>query len=194
MRGLLRVAILLSVLLAAFSPFSRSVAAPAAQAPAGALLYFTDTKEIRRYDLSTGALVDVLVAPPSEESHDFVDMAFGPDGKLYVIEGFHGQVLRFDAQTGALLDTFISLHAAGLASAYHLVFGPDGYLYIGGADAADPISKVVRYNIATGALIDTFIPEVGGTQTTVQEMVFGSDNNLYITALPISGTRAYVLK
>jgi len=158
-RAPLRVGILLSVLLAAFGPFSRSAAAPTAQAPAGSMLYFTDTREIRRYDLNTGALVDVLVPPASGESYYFLDMALGPDGKLYAIDGSQGQVRRFDAQNGALLDTFTSEQAAGLVAAYHIVFGPDGNLYISGQDAANPFkSKVVRYDITTGTLIDTFIP------------------------------------
>jgi DNA-binding beta-propeller fold protein YncE len=171
------------------------VAAPRRASVTAPLLYFNDTREIRRYDSRTGELVGVFVPPTDLLPHFFSDMAFGPDNNLYVADGLEGKVLRYDGQTGALIDTFIPARAAGLTSAYHLIFGPDGNLYIGGQDISSfATSKVVRYNGATGALIETFIPAISGNQPTVQDMIFGGDGNLYIGAVTISGTNGYVLK
>jgi hypothetical protein len=52
------------------------------------------TDEVLRYDGSTGAFLDVFVAPGSGGLNGPADLAFGSDGKLYV-SGFEGNhVLR----------------------------------------------------------------------------------------------------
>src|SRR5262249_27034289 len=61
--------------------------------------------EVLRYDGRTGAFLDVFVPPGSGSRLDSsADLAFGPDGNLYVSSYDTDEVLRYDGRTGAFLD------------------------------------------------------------------------------------------
>lgn len=82
-----------------------------------------------------------------------IDMAFGPDGNLYVVgEDVSMGVARYDGTTGAFIDKFADPGAVSSGVA----FGPDGHLYVTTA-----AGNVLRFDGATGIFIDTFASGLG---------------------------------
>jgi DNA-binding beta-propeller fold protein YncE len=77
-----------------------------------------------------------------------IELAFGPDGNLYVSGYFFDNVVRFDGVSGASMGVF----ASDIIGANGLAFGPDGNLYV----AAQVGNSILRFNGSNGALIDTF--------------------------------------
>jgi hypothetical protein len=61
------------------------------------------TWQVRRYNGSTGAFVDVFTPSCLEPR----GLAFGPDGNFYCSSNILHQVLRYDGSTGAFLDVFV---------------------------------------------------------------------------------------
>jgi hypothetical protein len=197
--------------------------------PSGGYLYVDshDTRNVLRYDETTGAFVDEFVKHNSGGLYSSVDMdfgpghnlyvsnglfanqnrpadvlkfsgasgaflsdfadsgqltdprgiIFGPDGNLYVADGFdHGQVLRFDGTTGAFIDTFVAPDSGGLSHPAQMLFGPDNNLYV---DCGDK-SEVLRYNGTTGTFIDVFVRPHDGGLDHGAAMAFGPDGYLYV--------------
>jgi hypothetical protein len=105
--------------------------------------------QVRRYNGTTGVFIDVFLAGSFPSGGDDpivnpVDLAFGPDGDLFVTNSFgFGPVQRFDGLSGAFIDTVAP-------DGFGLQFGPDGNLYLSRGD------RVERYNGLTGAFIDVF--------------------------------------
>ena len=112
--------------------------------------------------------------------NDPTDMAFGPDGHLYVTnEDATRGVQRFDGATGAFIDVFCTPGTVVFGCTY----GPDGHLYVTTASG-----NVMRYNGATGAYMGDFVTGLGGGAGKPQFR----DGDLYVTQgqriLRISGT------
>jgi DNA-binding beta-propeller fold protein YncE len=85
------------------------------------------------------------------------DVAFGPDGQLYVSNSGSGLVQRFRADTGEFAGTFIQ--DAALHNPLGLAWGPDGHLYVANQGG----NEVRRYDGATGAFAGAFVaPGAGG--------------------------------
>src|SRR5207247_7145317 len=79
---------------------------------------------------------------------DGVDLAFGPDGNLYVSDWNGGVVRRYNGTTGAFIDVFV--HPVNAFNVFGLTFGPDGNLYV--AYVTNGGSSVVeRFDVTTGA-------------------------------------------
>ncbi len=115
---------------------------------------------IYRYQLSTGAFVEVFAAGGG--LHRPYGFAFGPDERLYVSSFLTDQILRYDATTGAFIDVFATGTGAagGLNGPNGMVFDADGRLYVStqGSVAVDgePTfpglpSQVLRFDIADGS-------------------------------------------
>ncbi len=102
------------------------------------------------------------------------DMAYGPDGNLYVASAGSDAILRYDGVTGA----FISVASGGgIEFPTGITFGPDGNLYV-----SNPLGifsdTVLRYDGTTGVFIDVFVSGVAGPQ----HLSFGPDGNLYVVS------------
>jgi hypothetical protein len=104
------------------------------------------------------------------------NIAFGPDGKLYVAGQNSDSVQLYDGTTGTFLDVVIP-SSAGLGGAWALDFGPDGNLYAAGALS----NNVLRYNLAT-SVIDEYISPGAFGLSQPKGMLFGPDGNLYISS------------
>ena len=69
------------------------------------------------------------------------DLAFGPDGRLYIADKFANRVTVMDPET---LDVVGSIGDGALSGAHDVSFGPDGHLHV----AATGLSAVVSYDLS----------------------------------------------
>jgi hypothetical protein len=104
-----------------------------------------------------------------------VDVAQGPDGRLYVSGYGTDNIMRFNADgTGAAV--FVAGGSGGLNGVAGIAFGPDGHLY-----AASGLSnQILRFNGSTGAFIDVFAS--GGGMNNPNSLAFGADGSLYVAS------------
>lgn len=102
------------------------------------------------------------------------EMAFGPDGNLYVVN--NNRVLRYNGLTGASLGTLVTTGSGGLANGGALLFRPDGSLLVssGGTD------QILRYDGVTGAPLGVFAS--GGGLSVPRGIALGPDGLLYVVS------------
>src|SRR6516164_6506493 len=93
--------------------------------------------------------VSALVASDSGGLNNPRNLAFGPDGSLYVTSNGSNSVIRYNA-AGQLLGTFVTAGSGGLNSPFGLAFGPDGNLYVGSIGT----NAIYRYSGTTGAFLN----------------------------------------
>jgi hypothetical protein len=128
---------------------------------------------VRRYNIETGALIDVFIDLKAEGFRSLTTMEFGPDGDLYVggqlvrDNIFGNAIMHFDGQNGAVIDYFF-LQTGGVLV---MDFGLEGHLYIGDASGIG----LQEYDAATGTFIRVFIPDI-----LVWAVLFLPDGRLYI--------------
>jgi outer membrane protein assembly factor BamB len=99
-----------------------------------------------RFDGKTGASMGVFATGDPGDS--YYDLAWGPDGNLYV-GTLSNHIDRFDGATGASLGT---LPTPQTGSTNSTTFGPDGLLYVSDYFGG----HVDAYNIFTGDLVKSF--------------------------------------
>lgn len=118
------------------------------------------------------------------------EIAFGPDGYLYVASGLTDQVLRFDPHSGAFVDAPITSGSSGvvLDNPWGLVFGPDNKLYVSGALS----NNVVRYDPTTAA-VDEFVASGSGLWTP-KGLAFDSNGTLYVSNADRGGADTSLLQ
>lgn len=130
-----------------------------------------------RYNRNTGALIDTFVTAGSGNAGLLTDLAFGPDGHLYVADYNQG-ILRYDGSTGAFLGVFAPNGRGGLSAPRALLFGPDRNLYV----SSENSNAVLRFNGQTGAFIDNFVPAGSGGLSAPRGLAFGHDGHLYVSS------------
>ena len=113
---------------------------------------FGDNKVVE-HDAASGALLrtygSVCTFLP-------LDLAWGPDGKVYVACFGDSGVGRIDPTSGESLGAFVFGGTGGLAYPRSLAFGPDGDLYV-----SSSTGEVLEYDGATGAFVGAFV-DAGG--------------------------------
>jgi DNA-binding beta-propeller fold protein YncE len=139
--------------------------------------------DVLQYDGTTGSFLSDFA--DSNQLTSPRGMIFGPDGNLYVADGyFAATIVRYNGTTGAFIDDFVPTGSGGLSHTVGLVFGPDGAadgkldLYVCAADS----SSIFRYDGTTGAFKGVFVPSGSGGLTTPQGLAFGPDGNLYVAS------------
>lgn len=125
-----------------------------------------DLNAVLRYDGVTGSFVDTFVPSGSGGLNSPFDLAFGPDGNLYVSSNIGNQVIRYDGSSGAFLDVVVS----GLSSPDGITFGTDGSLYI----ANEGTNELLRYNTSG---LSAFVTAGSGGLNQPRRGVFGPDGN-----------------
>ncbi len=101
------------------------------------------------------------------------DLAFGPDGYLYVLDLTAG-ILRFDATTGAYIDLFTK--PSNLTYCRSLNFGSDGLLYM---EVDLTAATILRYDPVTKTSLGVFASHSSFHGSS--DFVFGPDGNIYAT-------------
>ena len=157
--------------------------------------------KILRYDGLSGAIIDEYIpnclsvnslancADVPGAAENPVDMAYGPDRRLYVADTVIGSfgpvpsgvaVKRYNGITGVFEEfddphaKFILYGSGGLIGIGGIAFGPDSNLYV-----TDYFSgAILRYHGQTGGFIDTYVSEA--TLQSPGKIVFGPDGNLYV--------------
>jgi glucose/arabinose dehydrogenase len=130
---------------------------------------------VLRYNGTTGNFIDVFASGPQTLS-SATDLAFGPNGNLYVSTLTNG-IFQFDGHSGSPLGQLIPPTRFQFAES--LAFDPAGTLYV----STGPMSTVQRYGGSTGTFIDTFIPAGLGGLHDAEGIGFGPDGNLYVAGL-----------
>ena len=92
-----------------------------------------------------------------------LDIAFGPDGNLYVVSipdttNSPGRVMRYSGRTGAFIDTFITAGIGNLIFPSDLLFQGDSLLI------SDTQLGVLRFDADTGAPLGVFIAPGSGAE------------------------------
>jgi hypothetical protein len=152
---------------------------------------------VYRYDVAGNPLPApgqsgaAFVAPGSGGLSGARDIAFGPDGFLYVASKLTGTVLRYDPVTGLPAGTFIVPGSGGLEAARGLLFR-NGYLYVtSAATTTGPgVNAVLRYDATTGAPAGVsgqtgdavFIASGSGGLAYPSRIVFGPDGRAYVAS------------
>jgi hypothetical protein len=145
-----------------------------------------DTDEVLRYDGLTGAFMDVFIAAGSGGLDDPSDLAFTPDGRLYVSGYTSNQLLYFDHATGA----FLGEVSHDFARPRSISLGPDGLLYLANEDS----HEVLRYD---GSIMSSFVTARSGDLAKPICAIFGPDGNgdgyedLYISSAVSDVIRRY---
>jgi DNA-binding beta-propeller fold protein YncE len=99
---------------------------------------------VMRFSATTGAFVDVFVSANSGGLDHPFDLAFGPNGNLYVSSVNTGRVLSFNGSTGAFVRSFLGV--GGYQVPLGIAFDQDGTLYV--ADWGE--NKLQKFNSVTG--------------------------------------------
>ena len=117
-------------------------------------LYAATGIGIEEYDSTTQSFNTVVVAETGGPNNPG-DLAFGPDGKLYVLDisSADPQIFQYNAD-GSDQQLFGSLPADFQPS--NMAFGPDGSLYVSGGDLDTGQGEVLKAN-ATGTQYSVFI-------------------------------------
>ncbi len=152
-------------------------------APDGHLLAISGGfNEVREYDVSGGGIDFVGVFATVDGAIQPQDMAFGPNGNLFVSRGAAGGVAEFDGVTGALLGEFVpgdsSLPVNGLAF--------DNYNRLLVSDIF-PVSRVDAYDAITGAPLGPFLTDGLG------DIGVGQSIPTIITIKPVPSPGAFSL-
>ncbi len=163
-------------------------------------LYASDfANGVRRYNLTTGALVESLSTnyTGTTPSSNFIgSLAFGATGDLYVA-GFDvnteiGAVIRYDGSSGSPVAPFTTLVAPNSRQrSIGLTFASNSDTFLVGNTRGD---NVYQFNAQTGELIKEFIaPRVGGL-VDPDTLLYGPDANgdgqadLYVASGDKAGT------
>ena len=150
---------------------------------------------VLRYDGKSGSFIGYFGA-----ACHALDLSYGPDGKLYILDApsFLGDrcdapypVRRFDGRTGAF-DDIDDEHAnyvqdgQQLPNRASMAFGPDGNLYIADDGFSDENGAIYRYQGPygpdPGERIDTFVTQAESHFRRAGKIHFGPDGALYLAS------------
>jgi DNA-binding beta-propeller fold protein YncE len=135
-------------------------------------LYVSDLNAVKRFNGSTGAYMNEVVALPAVS-----DLKFGPDGRLYLARV--NSLLQYDAGSGKLLK---QIWPGPFES---LTFAPNGDLYASELSGDD----VFRFEAGTFTYLGVFAS--GGGLNDPAGLAFGPDGNLYVVSNKTGSVKRY---
>ena len=147
----------------------------------------TGHKDVLRYDGATGAFLGDFA--DQNQVASLRAILFGPDGNLYVADGFSTSVARYNGTTGAFMDEFVAPDPVRLVNPVGMVFGPDGDLYVGAVFDNTILRYEGPYGPNPGAFLGTFVTAGSGGLSNPQGMVFGPDGDLYVASGNLFGNQ-----
>jgi DNA-binding beta-propeller fold protein YncE len=114
--------------------------------PSGQYLYVTSSgsaNEVLKYNAQTGAYVGQATSGLSRP----VDVKFGADGLLYVLDGNTNRIERF-TENGTYVDDYVPAGSAGMSNSAFMTFAPNGDLYVSGGSGTNQILDLGTENEA----------------------------------------------
>ncbi len=135
-------------------------------------------QKVVKVDFPSGAALTHFVGVGMTAASQMGQLAFGPDGNLYIPSPNANLIVRVNGQTGYPIGTFIPAGAGGMNQPYGITFGPDGRFYV----ASRATNAVLVFNGSTGATIGTFVTAGLGSLSNPEGLVFGPNGNLFVTS------------
>ncbi len=132
------------------------------------------TNGLFRYAATNGDFVEEFASTDGLNAP--YEVAYGPDGNIYVSGQVGNHVLRYDGATRAFIDEFVAAGSGGLTVAKGVAFGPDGNLYVASYDT----DEVLRYDGTTGTFLGVFVTAGLGGLDGPGDLLFSPDGNLYV--------------
>ena len=164
--------------------------------PDGNYIYVSSQSAILRFHANSGEFDQVFTRNlPLSLVNRFLpkDLAFGPDGDLYVASTLSQSVIRFDGDDGSFVEEFITtnMDQGGLFFAPTALqfaplppapvppgFYPDLFVSSSAPGFED---RVLRFEGDTGNLITALLPPPGESFDGARGMAFDSSRNLYVS-------------
>ncbi|MBE9111339.1 hypothetical protein IQ273_18190 [Nodosilinea sp. LEGE 07298] len=162
-------------------------------------LYITNgtkpgTSSVLRFDGTTGAFIDAFISDDPttdiDETGGLVrpyELAFGPDGNLYVASFLSDQILRYDGKTGAFLDIFAE--GNGLAGGLN---GPDGLLFINESLYVTTQGSIATEDSDTGDIFPSFSAGLPSQILRYDTLAPGTTPTIFATPDPSSESFGFV--
>ena len=138
-------------------------------------LYVGEGETVRRYDGTTGILIDTFASGQGMSSASGI--AFDASGNLYVSDGVMGFVNKFDS-TGAFVSTFVSGNPAFANGAGPLLFKGTTLLVAATFGNGPTWGNSILAFDSTGASLGNFISDANLDGPA--GMAFGPDGNFYV--------------
>lgn len=147
------------------------------------LVYSHHTPQIKRYNGETGQYINGFEKP--DPVWDYLGMALGKDGFLYVTTASADKLYRYDISTGKVVDI---VHVGEpFNHPLRITFGPDGLLYASNRDG----HSVARYDVINNEPSGIFVPTGSGGLNNPRGLTFGPDGNLYVASRTNSAILRY---
>ncbi len=145
---------------------------------------------IFRFDGNSGCFKDTFIGDQvpamSEELFNSVDLAFGPNGDLYVLSASHG-LFRYDGSTGAYIEHLIQIDNGNFYELYvpsSLAMDiPNNRILISDLNNG----SILSFNASTGVFNGYFVAPYSNGLDAPRSITFGPDNNLYVSSLTNDG-------
>lgn len=152
------------------------------------------TSSVLRFDGTTGEFIDEFISDDSTTDVDETgglirpyELAFGPDGNLYVASFLSDQILRYDGKTGAFIDVFAE--GNGLAGGLN---GPDGLLFIGDSLYVTTQGSIATEDPETGDISPSFSAGLPSQILRYDTLETGATPTVFATPDPSSESFGFV--
>ncbi|MFB3056903.1 MAG: T9SS type A sorting domain-containing protein [Ignavibacteriaceae bacterium] len=132
-----------------------------------------NTNSVKVFSGETGAYITDFVQSGLGGLNSTQEVAFGPDGHLYVSGRGNTTILKYDRSTGDFIGNFTTGYQ--LDNPTKMTFGSDGNLYV--SQWGSQQNKVVRFNSLSGEFVDEFT-SIGLNQGCGH--AWDSSGNLYV--------------
>ncbi|MGG6242488.1 hypothetical protein ACQ4N7_28060 [Nodosilinea sp. AN01ver1] len=152
------------------------------------------TSSVLRFDGTTGDFIDTFVGDDPTTDIDETgglirpyELAFGPDGNLYVASFLSDQILRYDGETGAFLDVFAE--GNGLAGGLN---GPDGLLFINDSLYVTTQGSIATEDPETGDIFPSFSAGLPSQLLRYDSLEAGTTPTVFATPDPSPDSFGFV--